>query len=46
MSGYFGGILFAPAVILAMAGCRHLWLAFDRVLFGAKADGPVTDIDD
>ena len=45
-AGFLGGILFLPALVMVLCGVHHLWLAFDRVLFGAKADGPVTDIDD
>lgn len=45
-AGFLGGILFLPVMVMLLCGVHHLWLAFDRVLFGAKADGPVTDIDD
>lgn len=40
------GLFLFPALTTMICGGRYLWLAFDRIVFGAKADGPVTDIDD
>ena len=40
------GLVFSPTLFLGVYACYELWLAFDRLLFGANADGPVTDIED
>ena len=42
----FCGGLFAPSLLLATYGIWQVWLAFDRLIFGSRADGPVTDIED
>mgnify|MGYP006908253170 CR=1 FL=1 len=35
------GIAIAPAMLAGGFGCWQLWLALDRLVFGAHADGPV-----
>ena len=42
----FAGMMLLPAFGFAARGVWQLWLAHDRLLFGSRADGPVTDIED
>ena len=41
LPGRIVGIIFAPALLAGGYGSWQMWLALDRLVFGAHADGPV-----